>query len=50
MHSKKWNLLQELTRDIHNHTNKAQVLTELASCIATGKNLDLVVQINAVVS
>lgn len=40
MHSKKWNLLQELTRDIHNHTNKAQVLTELASCIATATSAD----------
>ena len=37
MHSKKWSLLQELTRDIHTHSNKAQVLAELASCIATGK-------------
>jgi hypothetical protein len=37
MHSKKWSLLQELTRDIHTHSNKAQVLAELANCIATGE-------------
>ncbi|XP_052776566.1 probable 3',5'-cyclic phosphodiesterase pde-5 isoform X2 [Mya arenaria] len=47
MHSKKWSLLQELTRDIHNHSNKAQVLAELANCIATatsaeGHNLYLI--------
>lgn len=41
MHSKKWSLLQELTRDIHTHSNKAQVLAELANCIATG-NVSLI--------
>ncbi|KAL4235697.1 hypothetical protein ACF0H5_004090 [Mactra antiquata] len=40
MHSKKWSLLQELTRDIHNHSNKAQVLAELANCIATATSAD----------
>lgn len=40
MHSKKWSLLQELTRDIHNHSNKAQVLAELAKCIATATSAD----------
>ncbi|KAK3612701.1 hypothetical protein CHS0354_042228 [Potamilus streckersoni] len=34
-HSKKWILLQELTRNIHHHSNKIQVLTELARCVAT---------------
>ncbi|XP_045160110.2 probable 3',5'-cyclic phosphodiesterase pde-5 isoform X3 [Mercenaria mercenaria] len=40
MHSKKWSLLQELTRDIHTHSNKAQVLAELANCIATATSAD----------
>ncbi|XP_052274337.1 probable 3',5'-cyclic phosphodiesterase pde-5 isoform X2 [Dreissena polymorpha] len=47
LHSKKWGLLQELTREIHNLANKSQVLAELAKCISTatsaeGHNLYLI--------
>ena len=33
----KRNLVQEMTRDIHTHQNRGQVLTELAACVAAGK-------------
>ena len=36
VHADKRKMLQELTRDIHHHANKAQVLNELAGCVASG--------------
>ncbi|XP_074640630.1 putative 3',5'-cyclic phosphodiesterase pde-5 isoform X4 [Tubulanus polymorphus] len=40
VHADKRKMLQELTRDIHQHQNKAQVLNELVSCVAAAINAD----------
>ncbi|XP_077991187.1 putative 3',5'-cyclic phosphodiesterase pde-5 isoform X2 [Glandiceps talaboti] len=40
VHKDKRKMLQELTRDIHQHANKAEVLTELTECIASAINAD----------
>ncbi|XP_064626928.1 probable 3',5'-cyclic phosphodiesterase pde-5 isoform X4 [Lineus longissimus] len=40
VHADKRKMLQELTRDIHQHPNKAQVLNELTTCVASVVNAD----------
>nr|XP_006817445.1 PREDICTED: probable 3',5'-cyclic phosphodiesterase pde-5-like [Saccoglossus kowalevskii] len=40
VHKDKRKMLQELTRDIHQHPNKAQVLNELSECISSAISAD----------
>ncbi|KAK2149570.1 hypothetical protein LSH36_446g02009 [Paralvinella palmiformis] len=40
LHQDRRTLLQEMTRDIHQQHNRAQVLCELAACIAAATNAD----------
>ncbi|KAK3090258.1 hypothetical protein FSP39_010459, partial [Pinctada imbricata] len=40
LQSNKWKVLHELTREMNTHTNRTQVLTELANCAAESINAD----------